>query len=238
MSAGRDPGHVALGAWSGGRFLHFGEPLDEDRLVRLLTPDASIPTVVTADAYGAGEADRIVGRALAGRERSSFSLVGAIGHDIYDGVRSGPRGFPRFTDPSLRGPEGYADYVRSATERALERLGVDALDVLLLHNPDRAGYTSERVWEGMAAVRDAGLTRRLGVAPGPANGFVLDLIDCLERFGALVDTAMVILSAMEPWPAELVLDACARHDVDVLTRVVDHGGMFWDDVLPWHERSE
>ena len=35
----------------------------------------------------------------------------------------------------------------------------------------------------MRAVREAGLTRALGVAPGPANGFTLDLIDCLERFG-------------------------------------------------------
>ena len=36
----------------------------------------------------------------------------------------------------------------------------------------------------MQAVREAGLTRLLGVAPGPANGFTLDLIDCFERFSA------------------------------------------------------
>ncbi len=58
------PGHTALGAWSGGRYMHFGEQLDEDRLVRLLRPDAAIDTVVTADVYGAGEAD------LGGRPRA------------------------------------------------------------------------------------------------------------------------------------------------------------------------
>ena len=46
--------------------MHFGEPIDEDRLVALLTPDEAIHTVVTADVYGAGEADRLLGRALAG----------------------------------------------------------------------------------------------------------------------------------------------------------------------------
>jgi aryl-alcohol dehydrogenase-like predicted oxidoreductase len=232
------PGHVALGTWSGGRFMHFGQPLDDERLVALLRPDERISTVLTADAYGAGEADRVLARALEGLDRDAFTLVGAVGHDFYEGEREGAKGFPRFTDPRLRGPEAYGDYLRMAAERSLERLGLDAFDVLLLHNPDRAGYTSEAVWDGMAALRDAGLTRALGVAPGPANGFTLDVIDCFERFGALIDWAMLILSPMEPWPGDLALDAAARHDVSVIARVVDYGGLFWDDVLPGHEFAE
>ena len=41
-----------------------------------------------------------------------------------------------------------------ATERSLERIGVDRFDVLLLHNPDRTGYRSEQVWAAMARLRD------------------------------------------------------------------------------------
>jgi aryl-alcohol dehydrogenase-like predicted oxidoreductase len=233
-----DPSHTAIGTWSGGRFMHFGEPLDDDRLAALVRPGADVRTVVTADAYGAGDADRLLGGALRGLDRESYCLVGAIGHDFYTGEREGAKGFPRFTDPRLRGEDAYGDYVRMATERSLERLGVDAFDVLLLHNPDRTGYTSPAVWDALAAARDAGLTRRLGVAPGPANGFTLDIIDCFERFGALIDWAMLILSPMEPWPGELALDAARRHDVRVLTRVVDYGGLFWDDVLPGHAFAE
>jgi aryl-alcohol dehydrogenase-like predicted oxidoreductase len=218
--------------------MHFGEPLDDERLTALLRPGDDVRTVLTADAYGAGEADRILGRALAGLDRDAYRLVGALGHDFYEGEREGAKGFPRFTDPRLRGPEEYAAYLRMAAERSLERLGVDAFDLLLLHNPDRAGYTSDAVWAGMAALREAGLTAQLGVAPGPANGFTLDLIDCLERFGELIDWAMVILSPMEPWPGELCLDAAARHDVQVITRVVDYGGLFWDDVEPGHSFAE
>jgi aryl-alcohol dehydrogenase-like predicted oxidoreductase len=225
---------AAIGTWSGGRFMHFGEPVDDDRLAALLRPDQGIATVLTADAYGAGEADRLLGRALEGTNRSAYTLVGAIGHDFYEGEREGAKGFPRFTDPRLRGPEGYADYVRMATERSLERCGVDAFDVLLLHNPDSIGYTSEAVWDALEAVRAEGLTRSLGVAPGPANGFTLDVIDCLERFGDRIDWAMVILNPMEPWPGELVLPAAERHDVKLITRVVDYGGVFHDDVLPGH----
>jgi len=229
------PTRTAIGTWSGGRFMHFGEPLDDERLLALLRPDpissgAGIHTVLTADAYGAGEADRLLGRALAGLRRDDYVLVGAVGHDFYDGEREGAKGFPRFTDPRLRGQDDYAGYLRRATEASLERCGVDRFDLLLLHNPDRTGYRSEAVWDGMAALRDAGLTDLIGVAPGPANGFTLDLIDCFERFGDRIDWAMVILNPLEPWPGELALPAAARHDVRLITRVVDYGGLFGGDL--------
>ena len=55
--------------------------------------------------------------------------------------------------------------------------------------------------------------------------------------GELIDWAMVILNPFEPWPGELVLDPAARHGVQLITRVVDYGGLFHDDVLAGHEFS-
>jgi len=218
--------------------MHFGEALAEDRLQALLAPGEGIDTVITADAYGAGEADLALGRALAEVPREDYCLVGAIGHDFYAGERDGAKGFPRFTDGRLRNEAAYGDYIRMATERSLQRCGVDSFDLLLLHNPDRTGYSSTAVWEGMQAVREAGLTRLLGVAPGPANGFTLDLIDCLERFGEQIDWAMIILNPLEPWPGELALAAAQAQDVQLITRVVDYGGLFHDDVLAGHAFAE
>jgi aryl-alcohol dehydrogenase-like predicted oxidoreductase len=233
-----DPTTTAVGTWSGGRFMHFGEPLADERLRALLRPGDGIDTVITADAYGAGEADLALGAALVDCRREDYCLIGAIGHDFYEGEREGAKGFPRFTDPRLRTEDKYAEYIRMATERSLERCGVEHFDVLLLHNPDRTGYTSPAVWDGMQAVREAGLTRLLGIAPGPANGFTLDLIDCFERFSELLDWAMIILNPLEPWPGELTLDAAAAHEVNLITRVVDYGGLFHDDVLPGHAFAE
>ena len=212
--------------------MRFGEALDDQRLAAAIAPDDSIRTVLTADVYGAGEADTMLGRAIAGRPRESMCIVGAVGHDFYTGERDGPKGFPRFTDPRLRGVAGYADYLKMAAERSLERCGIDSFDLLLLHNPDRIGYTSAAVWDAMAGLRETGLTRMIGVAPGPANGFTLDLIDCFERFGGQLDWSMVILNPLEPWPGELCLRAAAAANIKVITRVVDYGGMFFDDVVP------
>jgi aryl-alcohol dehydrogenase-like predicted oxidoreductase len=232
-----EPTTTAYGTWSGGRFMHFGETLSEERFITCIQTAyaAGIRTFVTSDVYGNGKADELLGRALTGLERGSYCLVGMIGHDFYDGQRQGSRGYPRFTDPELRGPENYADFVRLACTRELDRCGVERFDLLLLHNPDETGYTSDVLWQAMQAAKDAGLTEMLGIAPGPANGFSLDLLGCLEHFGELIDWALLILNPLEPWPVSLTLPACAQHDVKVMTRVVDYGGVFHGDLgLPGH----
>jgi aryl-alcohol dehydrogenase-like predicted oxidoreductase len=190
---------------------------------------------MTADVYGGGEADEMLARSLGGIPRDSYCLVGAIGHDFYKGKRDGAKGYPRFTDPQLRKPGEYRDYLMMATEKMLQRCRVDKLDLLLLHNPDSIGYSNDAVWTGLQTVKEDGLADRLGVAPGPANGFTLDLVQCFERFGPLLDWAMIILNPLEPWPGRLCLPAAQKHDIKIITRVVDYGGLFHDDVKPGHK---
>ena len=125
------------------------------------------PDFLTADVYGAGEADTLLGRALEGIPRDSYCLVGAIGHDFYEGQRDGSKGFPRFTSSTLRKPADYASYLRSAAEKSLARCRTDRFDLLLLHNPDATGYTSDVVWKGMEKLKEAGLTNTARRRPRP-----------------------------------------------------------------------
>ena len=124
--------------------------------------------MITADVYGAG------GRrpaARPGARRASTATPAASsarsGTTSSPASATGRAAIPRFTDPALRGPAEYADYLRAATEASLERVGISTFDLLLLHNPDRTGFTSEAVWDGMAALVDAGLAARSGSRPGP-----------------------------------------------------------------------
>lgn len=228
---------TAFGTWSGGRFMHFGEPVSEERFINLIQSayQKGIRTFMTADVYGTGAADELLGRGLAGLPRDSYCLVGAVGHDFYKGKRDGSKGFPRFTHPDLRPPKDYGQYLRMATEKSLERCQAEKFDLVLLHNPDSTGYSSDAVWNAMDKLKDAGLTSRLGVAPGPANGFTLDIILNFERFGPLIDWAMIILNPLEPWPGGLCLPAADQNAIDIITRVVDYGGLFHDDVKPGHQ---
>ncbi len=226
---------TAYGTWNGGRYMNFGEAIEESRFDACIRRayEAGIRTFMTADVYGSGAADEALGRALKGVPRDTYCLVGIIGHD-YAAARDGSKGFPRFTDPRLRQPRDFPDYVKMATERQLRSLGTDRLDCLMLHNPDSIGYSQDSVWKAMVGVQDQKMTDMLGIAPGPANGFTLDIILSFERFGALMDWAMIILNPLEPWPGQMALGAAEKHGVDLITRVVDHGGLFHDDVRPGH----
>lgn len=230
-------GPVAYGTWSGGRYMHFGETLSEEHYHRCvsLAYESGIRTFITADVYGSGKADSLLGRTLGRFPRDSYKLIGALGHDFYHGRRQGNTGYPRFTNPDLRGPQEYRAFLEMAATRSAERCQTDHFDLLLLHNPDEIGYTSPVVWEGMDQLRRKGLTRQIGIAPGPANGFVPDLVQAYENFGHLIDWAMVILNPLEPWPASLSLEAAERFGVKVITRVLDHGGVFYDELKPGHE---
>src|SRR5258706_15198551 len=45
---------------------------------------------------------------------------------------------------------------------------------------------------------------------------------------------MIILNPLEPWPGRLVLPAAVKYEVNLITRVVDYGGLFHADVQPGH----
>ena len=173
----------------------------------LLRPDEAIRTVLTADVYGEGEADRLLGRALAGRgprriqprrRRRAMTSTRARAR--------GPRASRASPTRALRGA-GRVRRLPADGDRAQPGApGRRRASTCCCSTTPTARATRARpsgtAWRRCAT---AGLTRRIGVAPGPANGFTLDVIDCLERFGDRIDWAMVILNPLEPWPGELCL---------------------------------
>lgn len=217
--------------------MHYGEMLSEERWKDCvkIAYESGIRTFVTADVYGAGRADALLGEALEEFDRDSYCLVGMLGHDHYEGEREGSKGYPRFTDPRLRGADKYEEFLTMCAEKSLERCRTDHFDCVLLHNPDELGYTSDDVWKAMAALKEKGMTGQLGLAPGPANGFTLDLIKSFEDYEELIDWTMIILNPLEPWPGQLVLPAAKKHKVKLLTRVVDYGGLLHGDLKEGHE---
>lgn len=228
--------HTVFGMWNGGHFLHFGEDIGAERLKALVRKsyDLGIRTFITADVYGEGESDRIAGEVLSAYPRDSYCLVGGIGHDFIKGQRDGEKGFPRFTDPGLRPASEYESYIRTSVEESLKRCRTDHFDLVFLHNPDQTGYESPVVWDAMARLKAEGKTRMLGLAPGPANGFTLDIIQCFEKYGERIDWAMIILNPLEPWPGSYCFAAAKKHSIKVLTRVVDYGGLFHGYIRPGH----
>jgi aryl-alcohol dehydrogenase-like predicted oxidoreductase len=111
--------------------------------------DRGVDFFDTADMYGSGKNERLVGRALAGKRdkvvlATKFAVV-------------------RGEDGSFRGVSGRPEYVKEACDKSLERLGVDSIDLYYQHRVDPAVPIEETVG-AMAELVKAGKVRHIGLS--------------------------------------------------------------------------
>ncbi len=140
---------LAIGTWglSGDAYGKVEESDAEAVLRRAL--DMGFSLIDTADAYGAGRMER---------------LVGKIAKDHQDLVIVTKGGIDRTTDPPRKCFEG--GFLRSAVERSCKRLGAEAIPVYLLHNPAPETLMNGEATETMSALKTEGKIRHWGVAVG------------------------------------------------------------------------
>ncbi len=111
--------------------------------------DLGVTFLDTADAYGVGENERLVGRAIA-RRRDEVFLATKFG-------------LVRSADPAARGISGAPDYVRRCCDDSLRRLGVDTIDLYYQHRADPSVPIEETVG-AMSELVAAGKVRHLGLS--------------------------------------------------------------------------
>jgi len=129
---------------------------DEDEAVATIhrALDLGVTFLDTADMYGPFTNERLVGRAIAGR-RDEVQLATKFGNERRpDGTRVGINGRP--------------EYVRSACDASLQRLGVDHLDLYYQHRVDKTVPIEETVG-AMAELVEAGKVRHLGLSEASAT---------------------------------------------------------------------
>jgi aryl-alcohol dehydrogenase-like predicted oxidoreductase len=115
--------------------------------------DAGVDHFDTSDAYGYGENEKLVGRAIAASGRRSevvvatkAGLVGGEGTARYRYARN-----------------GRPEYIRDACDASLRRLGLETIDLYYLHRID-PGTPVEETWAAMAGLVEAGKVRWLGIS--------------------------------------------------------------------------
>lgn len=136
---------LGYGAWEAGGTA-WGPNESEEVVIDAIRAgiDAGIDWIDTAEVYGDGVSELLVGRAIEGRR-----------DDVVVATKVAPR------------PEGSGfapAQVRDACEKSLGRLGTDRIDLYQLHWPDPGGTPLEDTWGAMGELQDAGLVRHLGVS--------------------------------------------------------------------------
>ncbi|MFE3527288.1 aldo/keto reductase [Streptomyces sp. NPDC059161] len=116
--------------------------------------DQGVTLLDTADMYGPFTNETLVGRAIAGRRREEVVLATKFGIE-------------RAPDGTTLGINGRPDYVRSACEASLRRLGVDHVDLYYQHRIDTT-VPIEETWGALAELVSEGKVRHLGISEASA----------------------------------------------------------------------
>ena len=153
-SQGPDLSVVGFGAWEAGGGSEWGRPPPEGQVLNAIRSvfDCGIDWIDTAEVYGRGRSEELVGKAVAGR-RDEVRLASKVA-------------------PVPEGSGFRAEQVRAACEESLRRLGTQHLDLYQLHWPDGGRIPVEETWAAMAGLVDDGLVRFIGV-----SNFDRDLIE-------------------------------------------------------------
>jgi D-threo-aldose 1-dehydrogenase len=191
--------------------------------------DAGIRYFDTAPHYGLGLSERRLGAALAGRPRADFTVSTKVGRlleptdegglDLADGFAV-PRTHRRVWDFSRDG-------VRRSIEESLTRLGLDRIDIALLHDPEHLPEQALR--EGFPALlelRAEGIVGAVGSGSKDAGMLTRVVAECTPDV-VMVAGRYTLLE--QPAAAEL-LPACAAAGVGVLAVGVFNSGLLAEDV--------
>lgn len=142
----------ALGLGCMGMSAFYGDRSDEAGSIAVIhrALELGVTLLDTADMYGPHTNERLVGKAIAGKRDAVFLATKF-------GIRLDP------DDPAARGVDGRPEYVQSACEASLKRLGVDHIDLYYQHRVD-PGVPIEDTVGAMARLVEQGKVRFLGLS--------------------------------------------------------------------------
>src|SRR3954451_17308905 len=187
---------IGLGTWQLGA--DWGDVEESEALAVLAAAvEAGVTFFDTADVYGDGRSERLIGTFLRAHPGAGVTVATKCG---------------RRADPHVPAEYHLAN-LTAWTERSLRNLGVERLDLVQLHCPPTAVFGSDEVFDALDSLVDRGVLAAYGVS----------VETCDEALTAIarpnVASVQIILNAFRLKPLERVLPAAQQAGVGIIARV-------------------
>lgn len=218
--SGIEVSEVGFGAWVVGTDW-WGDRTEEQAIEMVQhAVDRGITFFDTGDVYGHGNSEELVGHAL-GEVRDEITLGTKVGYDFYNNPQAGHGELPKELSP---------DYLRTAVERSLDRLGVEYVDLLQLHNANVDEVTPD-VLETIDELREEGRIGAVGWALGPSIGWLADGDSAIENE---FDAIQTVFNVFEQVPGQHFIETIREHDAatSIVARVPHSSGLLNEQVTP------
>jgi aryl-alcohol dehydrogenase-like predicted oxidoreductase len=182
--------------------------------------DRDVTFFDTGDVYGHGDSEELVGEALA-EVRDEVTVSTKVGYDFYNNPQAGHGELPKKVTP---------EWIRTALDRSLDRLGMDHVELLMLHNANVDEVTPD-VLETLDELQEEGKVEAIGWALGPSIGWLADGDAAVENE---FDVLQTVFNLFEQTPGQHFIDTIRDLDSDtsVLARVPHSSGLLNEQVTP------
>jgi len=196
---------IGFGAWAiSGR--GYG-PTDDKESIRALhrVLDLGVNFIDTADIYGDGHSEELIGRVLKERGDKETIIATKFGWDFYrdGGIKSNLK----------------KNYISFALENSLRRLGRDCIDIYQIHNSKPADIERDSVYETLDELKEQGKVRFYGVSAF----YNEDGISAIRT--GKPDTIQVIYNILEQEAEERLFPLALKNNIGIIAREPLAGGL-------------
>lgn len=194
--SGRMVSEIGLGTWQLGTT--WGDPFNHDEAMKILeeTYESGITLIDTADIYNKGNSEKAIGEFIA-KHPDHFYIVTKCG-----------KGIEEPATPEKHTPEVMEKFV----DGSLKRLGVERLDMVLLHCPPAPVYKDERMFDGLEKLVKKGKIAGYGVS-------IERIADGMNAMQFNISAIEVIYNMFRLKPEEELFPEAKKKDVAILARV-------------------
>ena len=205
---------IGFGAWTLG-LDWWGKTIDDSEAIKMLKRayDLGINFYETADMYGKGKSERLLGQAFKDM-RNDIIYSTKWGYDMYGAEQIGHQELPQKHDP---------EFLQFALKKSMERLQTDYIDVYSLHNPKMDTIQNDELFSALDGLVRSGTIKGHGVALGPAIGWRDEgLFSITNRNITCLQT---VYNLLEQDPGRDLMSAAAKSNVGIMVRVPDASGL-------------
>jgi aryl-alcohol dehydrogenase-like predicted oxidoreductase len=205
---------IGFGAWTIA-LDWWGKKIQEDEAIRMIKKayDLGINFFETADMYGKGKSEKLLGQALKG-VRDEVVISTKFGYDFESAAQIGHSELPQRFDPL---------FTEHMLRKSLERLQTDHVDVYGLHNPKLNHIRDDTIFYTLDSKINEGLISTYQIALGPAIGWTQEGLEAMNRKN--ISAVQTVYNILEQTPGNEIIENAKRKNVGILVRVPDASGI-------------